>query len=327
MPAPPPDPPPAAVTPAGVEDPTEEGQSVPEVRRAGRWRGRAARLVLFAVAGYMIGCGGLAVVQRRLIYHPGGTRVPPAAAAVRAAPGELSEVTATTDDGLTLGGWLVRATGGSEETGNRRLVLYFHGNAGDRSGRLDNAAAFAEAGYDTLLTDYRGYGGNPGSPTEEGLAADARAWWAAAKALGYEPGRVVVAGTSLGGGVAVPLAAELCDGGEEPAGLLVRSTFDSLTNAAAHHQPWVPVRWLLLDRFDSTAVAERVTCPVLQGHGTADRIVPAAMGERLHAAFPDASSDGTPKRWVALPGVTHNGLRAQAGENWDAAERGWLAGL
>ena len=187
--------------------------------------------------------------------------------------------------------------------------------------------AFAAAGWDTLLFDYRGYGENPGSPSEIGLKKDGRAFWRAALALGYEPGRIVIAGTSLGGGVAVPLAADLCDAGTLPAGLMLRSTFDSLTHAAADRFPWLPVGLLLRDRFESDKAAGRVTCPVFQSHGTADRIVPLPLGEALHARFPAASAGGVPKRWHVVAGGSHNALRREGGAAFAAAEAAFLRSL
>jgi len=275
---------------------------------------------LWLLAASVAGCGSLAALERRAVYHPGVAPLP-------ATPAAAEEIVTVTQDGLRLHGWLIRAPGGPEEAESRRLALYLHGNAGDRASRLGEAAAYAAAGCDTLLTDYRGYGGNPGVPSEAGLKGDARAWWAAALAEGYRPQSIAVVGNSLGGGVAVALAADLCDAGTPPGGMIVRSTFDSLTKIAAHHQPLLPVRWLMNDRFDSAAIAGQVTCPVLQSHGTADRVVPYDRGKRLHAAFPDASADGTTKRWIAVEDAGHNDLRRTAGHTWADAEQAFLRSL
>ncbi len=282
---------------------------------------RSLRWISLTLAAVVAGCGSLASLERRMVYHPGLPFKTPAA------PTQAWEVVAKTSDELTLDGWLVRAPGGPEGEAERRLVLFFHGNGGDRSSRLREAAAFAAAGCDTLLTDYRGYGGNPGTPSEAGLHEDARAWWATALAAGYQPRAIAVVGNSLGGGVAVRLTADLCDAGTPPGGLIVRSSFDSLPAAAAHHQPLLPVRWLMQDKFDSAVIADGVTCPVLQTHGSDDRVVPFALGERLHAAFPNASADGVAKRWFPVEGAGHNDLRRIAGADWSDAERGFLRKL
>ncbi|MFH5803383.1 alpha/beta hydrolase, partial [Alienimonas sp. DA493] len=213
---------------------------------------------------------------------------------------------------------------GPPKAADRRAILYLHGNGGDRRIRLSETDAFNALGWDVVLFDYRGYGENPGSPSEAGLRRDGRAFWEATRQLGYPPERIVIAGTSLGGGVATPLAAHLCEAGTPPAGLLLRSTFDSLVSAASYRFSWLPVGLLLRDRFDSAAAAGRVTCPVFQAHGEADGIVPAELGERLFAAFPSESEHGAPKRWLALPATGHNAVRTEGGAAYAAAERAFL---
>ncbi|MEM9700952.1 MAG: alpha/beta hydrolase [Planctomycetota bacterium] len=288
-----------------------------------RWARIAAKCVAVLVLTYLFVAVALFVLQRRLIFPAGRSEVRLTAAEF-AGGRDLSDLTAKTADGLTLHGWLGRAPAEPERTADRRAVLYFHGNGADRRLRLSDVDALNADGWDVVLFDYRGYGENPGSPSEAGLRLDARAMWEATRELGYSPDRIVLAGTSLGGGVATRLAAELCDAGTPPAGLLLRSTFDSLTNAAANRFPWLPVRLLLRDRFESTAAAPRVVCPVFQAHGTADRIVPERLGEALFAAFPDRSAGGTPKTWLSLPGVGHNGVRRQAGARFADAESAFL---
>ena len=290
------------------------------------WARSCGKLVIAAVLAYLLVALALFVLQRRLVF-PAGRSGAPLRAADFAGARDLADVRAKTADGLTLCGWLGRARGGPAERPGRRLVLYLHGNGGDRRVRLGELDALTERGWDVLLAEYRGYGENPGSPTEAGLRADAAAWWEAATAAGYAPDRTVVAGTSLGGGVAVRLTADLCDAGAPPAGLMLRSTFDSLTNAAAARFGWLPVDLLLRDRFDSAAVAGRVSCPVFQAHGTADGVVPLGLGEALFAAFPAASAGGAAKRWLAVPGAGHNALRRQGGRRFADAERAFLDSL
>jgi fermentation-respiration switch protein FrsA (DUF1100 family) len=132
-----------------------------------------------------------------------------------------------------------------------------------------------------LLTDYRGYGGNPGEPTENGLAADARS--ARAYLLGrsdVDPARVVYFGESLGAAVAVRLAVE-----HPPAALILRSPFASMTLIGQHHYPVLPVRRLLRDRFASLDRADQIRCPVLVIAGTLDTIIPIDHTRRLYDAI------------------------------------------
>ena len=253
--------------------------------------------------------------QRSLIYHPFAAKSLPAQHA-GLGTGRTLDVTTRTEDGFDLRGWLILAKGHLAMTDKesdaqlaegRPVVLYFGGNAANRSYRKLEMEVLADAGADVLIFDYRGYGDSPGKPTEEGLARDARAVWRfATESKKIEPRRIVLFGESLGGGVAVRLAEELSQRKTPPAGLILRSTFSSLTDAAAHHFSWLPVRWMLIDRFPSDQRIREVTCPLLQFHGRRDTIVPFRLGQKLFAAAPDKSASGIAKRLVELPIADHN---------------------
>jgi fermentation-respiration switch protein FrsA (DUF1100 family) len=158
-----------------------------------------------------------------------------------------------------------------------------------------------------LIFDYRGYAENDGSPSESGLAIDARAAWDfATQELHVSPQNIVLFGESLGGGVAVTLAAENCKAGTPPGGLILRSTFSSMVDAASFHYPWLPIRLALLDRYDSLSRIGEVTCPILMMHGDNDHVVPFSLGEKLFDAAPVESATGVEKRLVVLKGAGHN---------------------
>src|SRR5687767_10108819 len=225
-------------------------------------------LALLFVVGLALWLG-----QRRLIYFP-DTRFP---SLDDAGLTSLEPVTFATGDGLRLGAWFVAGSGPPP----RPTVIVFSGNAGHRGYRAPFAAALQRHGMNVLLTDYRGYGGNPGAPTEEGLAADARA--ARAYLLGrpdVDPARVVYFGESLGAAVAVRLAVE-----HPPSALVLRSPFASLALVGQYHYPLLPVRWLLRDRFPSIDRAPRIRTPVLVIAGTHDTIVPIDHTRRLYDAI------------------------------------------
>ncbi len=228
-------------------------------------------------------------VQRRLIYFPLQQDVPQVATAL---PG-ATEVNFETDDGLRLGGWFQPAVGG--ESGAAMLV--FNGNAGDRSFRAPLAAALSQAAFSVLLFDYRGYGRNPGTPTEAGLLMDARAARAYLAGRGdVDPDRIVYFGESLGAAVAVALAAK-----RPPAAVILRSPFTSLADMGRLHYPFLPVSgFLLRDRFDSIEQIPRVRCPVLIIAGDKDQVVPPAHSRRLYEAAHD------PKQFELVPGADHN---------------------
>lgn len=240
----------------------------------------------------------LAVVwlfQRRLIYFPQSQDVPPVDTML---PG-AEPVTFETADGLRLSGWYASRVA----TGRRVTVLVFNGNAGDRSFRAPLAAVLNQAGFSVLLFDYRGYGRNPGSPSELGLVTDARAALAYVAARDdVDAGRLVYFGESLGAAVAVGLARE-----HPPAALVLRSPFTSLADMGRLYYPFLPTNLLLRDRFDSLGQMGHLTCPVLIIAGDQDRVVPQNQSRRLYAAALE------PKRFVSIRGADHNDFELLAG--------------
>jgi len=228
--------------------------------------------------------------QRRMLYFPMGS-LPPAAGVL---PG-AQEVEIRTENGPDLGAWLLPP----RSRPNGAAVLIFNGNAGNRAMRAPIAAAFSEAGYTAMLFDYRGYGGNPGRPTEDGLIADgvaARRYLASRPEV--DPARIVYYGESLGSGVAVGVALQ-----EPPAALVLRSPFASMVDLAGLHYPLLPTRWLLADRYVSIERVARIDCPLLVVAGEADRVVPYGQSRKLFDAAPMQV-----KRLVTVPRADHNDL-------------------
>jgi hypothetical protein len=176
------------------------------------------------------------------------------------------------------------------------VVLVANGNGGHRGLRAPLARALSEAGLGVLLFDYRGYGGNPGSPSEEGLALDVRAArdWLVGEA-GVAPERLVYYGESLGCAVVTALAVE-----HPPAGLVLRSPFVDLAAVGSHHYPVLPVRLLLRDRFPVAEQVARVRVPTTVVLGDADTIVPPEQSRRVAAAAARLH------RLVEVPGADHN---------------------
>ncbi|WP_285474669.1 alpha/beta fold hydrolase [Actinoplanes sp. NBRC 101535] len=226
------------------------------------------------------------VFQRRVIYFP-DRLTPPLPSSARA-------VVLHTVDGLDLAAWSVPPP--PDVTDRRIAVLVAHGNGGSRSGRMLLATALAGRGLTVLLLDYRGYGGNPGSPTEQGLAhdADAARSYLIGEA-GFAADHLIYFGESLGTAVATGLAVR-----HPPAGLLLRSPFTDLAAAGSVHYPFLPVRALLRDRFP---VAERVTqvkAPTIVVYGSADTIVPPSQSQ----AVADAAANLT--QAIVVPDAGHN---------------------
>jgi len=235
-------------------------------------------------------------MQRRLIYFPISS-VP--------TPGEIDltdvePVTFKTTDGLSLSGWFFAASGPSPHV----TVLVFNGNAGNRAHRGPLAAALQRHGFAVLLVDYRGYGGNPGAPSKNGLAADARAARAyLAGRSDVDLSRLVYFGESLGTAVAVDLASE-----HPPAALVLRSPFMSLGDVGQYHYPFLPVRLLLRDRFSPIDQIRRIRVPLLVIAGGHDRVVPIDNSRRLYEAAT------APKTLLVIPDADHNDYELLAGD-------------
>ena len=227
--------------------------------------------------------------QRRLIYLPMPADVPSVASVL---PGG-EEVELATDDGLTLDAWLLEPTGATDLG---VAVLVANGNAGHRGLRAPLAEALAAEGLTVLLFDYRGYGGNEGSPSEEGLAADASA---ARRYLLEEAGfgarDLVYYGESIGTGVVTGLAAD-----HPPGGLALRSPFPDLAAVGRRHYPFLPVRTLLWDRYPVAEQLSRIDVPTVVVYGEADSIIPSELSREAAAAA------AGPTEVVPVPGADHN---------------------
>lgn len=241
-----------------------------------RARRTGARTLVRAVLGSgVVVLGLLSMVwawQRSLIYFPDEGEVP---AVHQVLPGG-QDVRHRTADGLDLGAWFVPA---AAEADRQKAVLYLPGNGGNRAGRAQIAEELAQRGFAVLLVDYRGFGANPGRPSEEGLAADARSAQQTLAELGYGPDRTIYVGESLGTGVAARLAAEV-----PPAGVVLRSPMTHLADVARAHYPFLPVRLLLREDYDVVGHLEDLRAPVAVMYSQADEVVPAEQSARVAGA-------------------------------------------
>ncbi|WP_435106201.1 alpha/beta hydrolase [Arhodomonas sp. AD133] len=244
-----------------------------------------AKIVAVALLVYGVVLGVLWAMQGRLIHLP---HVPGRELVATPAERGLSyqAVTIATDDGERLHGWFVPADNA------RGVLLFFHGNAGNISHRLESIELFNRLGLAVMIVDYRGYGRSTGRPGEAGLYRDARAAWRyLTGSLGIEPRRIVIFGRSLGAAVAARLAAEV-----SPAALIIESAFTSVADIAARQYPVFPVRMLLQHRYDTEAALAGVESPVMAIHSRDDEIVPLDHGRRLYRNAP------RPRQWLELRG-------------------------
>jgi len=232
--------------------------------------------MLFAIgvafaAVYATYLGALYLLQDRLVFPvPGG--ISREALDTAAREGGAQPVDLVADDGVALYGWHLGA-------GGDRLVIYLPGNAETVADNVGLQRLLTRSGFSVFALAYRGYPGSAGEPTEAGIVRDVLAAWEwATEEAGYDPQRIVVHGRSLGGGAAAHLAEQ-----RNPAGLVLESTFVSVSALAARAAPLAPVQLLLRHPFDTRTRAPRLGVPTLVMHSTGDQVIPVELGGRaLH---------------------------------------------
>jgi len=250
--------------------------------------GVAIAVVLF----FSVGLLALYWLQGRLIY-PGERRT--RARALDFNP-RFVWVSVMTIDGLAITCRYCPA-----QAGGTLAVLLLHGNGGDLHERAAIAERLADEGYAVLQAEYRGFAGNPGSPSEQGLYADGRAALELLESTGLA---VVIHGYSLGSGVAVQLASE-----RACAGLILEAPFTSIPSAAQARLPWLPVHSLIRDRYDSLSKIAGVHAPLLIYGGDGDRVIPNSHFRELCAAANE------PRQLVTIKDAGHTGLWEAGGEH------------
>ena len=193
---------------------------------------------------------------------------------------EFEDVSITTRDGEKLHGWYVPAIRG------RGVVLFFHGNAGNISHRLDSIEIFHQLGLDTLIIDYRGYGQSSGKPTEQGTYLDAEAAWSyLVDERGIAANRIIIFGRSLGGAIGAWLGTQ-----QTAAAVIIESSFTSGVDMARRLYPFLPARLITRLHYPAAEYASRLQCPVLVVHSRDDEIIPFEMGQSIYAAAPQRKS-------------------------------------
>jgi uncharacterized protein len=247
---------------------------------------RVSRLLLTMLLVYGALCLAITLSQRFLMYFPSRGSFDPAVWGL----GDFSPMRLTTQDGLTLTSWEHKARDGSKPT-----IVFTQGNAGHPGHRNYKVLPWVNAGYGVVLVGYRGYGANPGTPTEQGLYRDARAVFDEMRRRGVTGQALVIYGESLGTGVATQMATEY-----PAAGLVLESPFTSATDVAARRYPFLPVKYLLWDRYESITKIGKIHNPLLILHGERDRVVPAALGKKLFEAA------NNPKTSMFIPNLEHH---------------------
>ena len=263
------------------------------------------KVVLWTISGLFglyLAAMGLTFAKQRALLYP----APTDRAFATGLPHGFREIVLRTSDDLRLQA-IYRPASGALPT-----LVFFHGNGDNLKGAMAATGTLADAGYGMLLVEYRGYSGNPGSPTEAGLYRDGEAalrWLSEAM---IPLARTILVGNSLGSGVATQLASS-----HDVAGLILISGYARLADVAALHVRIFPVRLLLLDRYDNAAKLPRVTAPVLLLHGAADSFIPPGQSEELARLDPRA-------KLVLVPNAGHELAYLPQSQSIIAK---WLSGL
>jgi fermentation-respiration switch protein FrsA (DUF1100 family) len=245
--------------------------------------------ILAAAVGLYVAVVALAYVfQERLLYFPLRSL-----AATPASIGLAYEtVSIETEDGLKISGWFVPAERA------RATLLFFHGNAGNISHRLDSIATFHRLGLNTLIIDYRGYGQSEGKPTERGTYLDtAAAWRYLVEERQVSPEEIIIFGRSLGGAMAAWLAHT-----HPPKALILESTFTSVPDIAAQAYPFLPVRQLGRINYNTLERLPEIRVPLLIVHSPDDDVIPYHHSQKLFAAANE------PKEFLEIRGGHNDGF-------------------
>jgi fermentation-respiration switch protein FrsA (DUF1100 family) len=227
--------------------------------------------------------------------------------ALTASPSDIGldyeDVSLTTSDNERLHGWYIPAVD------SKGVLLFFHGNAGNISHRLDSIKIFHELGMDTLIIDYRGYGQSTGNASEQGTYLDAQAAWDyLITDRGSPADRIIIFGRSLGGAVGAWLGVQ-----NAPAAMIIESSFSSGVDMAHRLYPFLPVRLITRLQYPVVDYASRLNCPVLVVHSRDDEIIPIAMGKAIYGAVKQH------KKFLELRGDHNNGFMI--------SQREYVAGL
>jgi fermentation-respiration switch protein FrsA (DUF1100 family) len=205
--------------------------------------------------------------QRNLLYHPTENNYSGDKLTVT-----IDKVKITTEDNLELLAWYHE-----KDINNLKTILYLHGNAGSLENRIHKINHFENININFLLLAWRGFSGNKGKPTEEGLYKDAKAAIKWLKEKGTKDQNIIIYGESLGTGIATEIAQN-----KNYAGVILESPFTSMIEAGSSKYPIFPIKILLKDKYESNKKIKNIKSPILIMHGEEDKIVPFSMGKKLY---------------------------------------------
>ena len=205
--------------------------------------------------------------QRNLLYHPSENNYSGDQLLV-----SIEKVKIKTKDHIELLSWYH-----NKNINDYKTILFLHGNAGSLENRIHKINHFKDMNINFLLVSWRGFNGNGGKPTEQGLYEDARSAVRWLNSKGILEKNIIIYGESLGTGVATEIAQN-----KNFAGIILESPFTSMIDAGKTKYPYLPVRFLLKDKYESNIKIKNIKSPILVMHGKVDNIVPFHMGKKMH---------------------------------------------
>lgn len=237
-------------------------------------KSKSMTYLFIAIAAYVFIVAFMYIKQRDYIYFPNRQPTP-----ISAALQDFQKISVMTEDGVSLS-----ALYKPPQHTDKPVIVFFHGNGGDIGDRVYRPQPYISEGYGFLLAEYRGFWGNEGIPSEQGLYADAQAYmeWLIHE-QSVPPEQIVVFGESLGTGVSVEMAVRYPD----IKALLLLAPFTSLADVGQVRMRYLPVRWLMKDRYNNLAKINNIRTSLLVLHGRKDDIVPFGFGENLFMAAPE----------------------------------------
>jgi len=209
----------------------------------------------------------LFIFQRNLMYHPDENNYFGDKLEV-----DIKKIKINTSDDIDLLGWFHK-----KDLKRFKTIVYFHGNAGSLENRIHKLNHFKDMDVNFLIIAWRGFSGNKGKPSEEGLYIDANSTILWLKNLGLTEKDIILYGESLGTGVATEIAQS-----NGYAGLVLETPFTSMVEAAKNFYPYIPVSLLLKDKYDNQKKIKNINIPILVMHGEVDQIVPFRMGKKIY---------------------------------------------
>ena len=249
---------------------------------------KISSILIYVIGIYLLVVLIMFTYQRSLLYLPSKEKLDPFFYSNTG----LKKVNFKTSDGLILSALFKNPT-----SKNAKTLVIFHGNAGHIGHRVEKFTPFLNEGYGLLLVEYRGYGENPGKPTEDGFYKDGIAALEFLSKQNISKEKTILYGESLGCGLAVKLSTE-----NKYHSTILEAPYTSIADVASRHYWYLPAKWLVLDRFEILGIINKIKSPLLIIHGKKDDVINIELGKEVFNSAPE------PKETLFIDEASHNNL-------------------